>query len=267
MIRGSGLAAALVLTALGACAPPATQPPLPEISVPPADFPKARYRQAQGQGRPVYRIEPGDSRIAVRVHRAGKLAQFGHNHLVTATEVQGFLMGPQEDQPGRGNLYLPVTALQVDPPEAVLEAGFGAELSAQDRRATRINMLREVLEAERFPYVRIEVGPIHRIPPTSPVAVSLTLHGVTQGRRIPVRMERTGEEWTITGEVTIRHRAFDMEPYSAMGGALRVKDRLDLSFRLRARPIGAPAPASRTRLAESGEAPALSEAQSPREEP
>ncbi len=266
MIRGSGLAAGLALAALVACAPPATQPPLPEIREPPTEFPKARYRQAQRQGRRVYRIEPGESQIAVRVHRAGKLARFGHNHLVTATEIQGFLMGPAEDQPGRGDLYLPVTALQVDPPEAVREAGFGAELSAEDRRATRANMLREVLEAERFPYIRIEVAPFHQGPPVSPIPVSLTLHGVTRKRRIPVEMERTEETWTITGELSLHHGTFDMEPYTAMGGALRAKDRLDLSFRLRARPIEVPAPASRTRWAEAGEPPGLSQAQSPRED-
>lgn len=263
MIRPSGLAAALTLAGLVGCAPPATQAPLPGITEPPADFPGDRYRQAQRRGRRVYRIEPGDSRIAVRVHRAGKLAQFGHDHLVSATEVRGFLMGPQGDQAGRGDLYLPVTALQVDRPEAVREAGFGAELSAEDRRATRANMLQEVLEAEQYPYVRIEVGPYSRTPPASPVAVSLTLHGVTRERRIPVRMEQTGEVWTITGELTLHHRAFDMEPYSAMGGALRVKDRLDLSFRLRAKPIGPPTETARTRLTGAEEPAASREVQSP----
>lgn len=266
MNRGSKLAAVLALAGLLACAPPATQPPLPEITEPSADFPKARYRQAQREGRKVYRLEPGGSRIAIRVHRAGKLARFGHDHLVTATEVEGFLVEPRGDQPGRGDLYLPVTTLKVDPPEAVRETGFGAELSAEDRQATRANMLREVLEAERFPYVRIEVGPFSQTPPASPVDMALTLHGITQQRQVPVRIERTEEAWTITGELSLHHHAFDMEPYSAMGGALRVKDRLDLSFRLRAVPIRAPTQAYRTRLAEASELPGPSEAQSPREE-
>jgi polyisoprenoid-binding protein YceI len=69
--------------------------------------------------------------------------------------------------------------------------------------------------------------------PLSTLAVNMTLHGVTRRLTVPVRLQVHGSRLVASGSFVLRQSDFGITPYRALGGALRVRDRIDLQFTLR----------------------------------
>jgi hypothetical protein len=201
-------------------APPAATPPgAPDLDT-------TYYRDAAARGAKVYRVEPGDSLVVVRVYRGGRLARLGHDHAVSSREPRGFI----DADKGRGDFYLAVESLAVDDPAQRAAAGFGSTPSESDIAGTRSNMLEKVLEAERFPFVVLRVRAVAQ----DALEAELSLHGVTRPVRIPAKIESRGERLEASGSFAINQTDFGIEPFSVFGGALAVRDRIDLSFAIRA---------------------------------
>jgi hypothetical protein len=240
-VRSGWIKATLIsLCALSfaACAPAPPRPPLPVIGGVPAEFPQAFYRDAAARGEPVYRIDSSKSRIVVYVYRGGPLARFGHDHVVVSQDVNGYALLAKDLSQARTDLYFPVDPLAVDETEYRQEAGFTTEPSAQDIAGTRQHMLRDVLEAERYPYVLMHGTIVGGVPPRVTLAAEITLHGVTRTLRIPTTVERGDSELVVSGQLDIDQTSFGITPYSILGGALEVNDHLRVTFQLRARPPG-----------------------------
>lgn len=235
-MRIASLMAALVMAVVG-CAPAPKPEPAPEA---PADFPAAVYRAAHAAGASVYCLDPGRSSLVVRVYRAGPLARLGHDHVVSTRAIHGYVWQATDPARSRADVYVPVGALEVDDPQLRAEAGLHATLSEADIAATRRNMMGKVLEAERYPYVQVRAtwdpgaGAESRR-----LAVALTLHGVTRHRAVPVRLALDEGLLRMEGALRIAQSDFGITPFSALGGALRVADRVDMQFRLRARSLSA----------------------------
>ncbi len=202
----------LLLVLLVACAP---APRAPQVAAPEA-FPAAFYGQAARQGKAVYRVDPQASRVEVEVGRGGRLARLGHDHLVTGP-VHGFVLLGERP---RADLYLNLFDLEV-------RGGDG--LSPQALAATRRNMLKS-LEAVRHPWVIVHAE-------GQPPSIALTLHGITRPVESHPSVERSGGKLLITGDMAILQSDFGITPFSILGGALRVKDRLVIRYRLTASPL------------------------------
>ena len=229
--------AALLALSLAGCAP---APPPSQHAVAPANFPASIYRQAAARGEPAYRIDGADSLLLIYAYRGGTLAAFGHDHVISTRDVHGYALIPKALTAARADLYFPVAALQVDEPHWLKRAGF-AQSAAVDSAGTRHHMLRDVLQARRYPYVQIHAVPLSGAPPRLTLRVALTLHGVTRTLQIPVGFTRNGRGFLVQGEFNVRQTDFGMTPYSTLGGALVVKDRLHITFRLRGERVS-PAP-------------------------
>ena len=221
MRRSRGLLAAAALFAAG-CAqvPPAAPPP---AGAP--DLEAAYYREAAGRGARVYRIEPGDSLMVVRVYRAGHLARLGHDHVVSSRQPRGFV----DADNGRADLSVAVESLAVDDPAQRAAAGFDSHPSESDIAGTRSNMLEKVLEAERFPFVELRVRGVEQ----GVLQAELSLHGVKRPLRIPAKIDAGAERLEASGRFAINQSDFGITPFSVLGGALAVQDRVDLSFAIR----------------------------------
>ena len=225
MPRALRLLAGLALAVAG-CAPvPPAAPPKPAPSGAP-DLDSTHYRDAVQRGAKVYGAEPGDSLIVVRVYRGGRLGKLGHDHVVSTRDVRGFIDADQ----GRGDFYVGVESLTVDDPAQRAAAGFESTPSESDIAGTRSNMLEKVLEADRFPFVVLRVRAVEQ----GTVQGELTLHGVTRPLRIPARIDAGAERLEVSGSFAINQTDFGIEPFSVLGGALTVQDRVDLSFTIRA---------------------------------
>jgi hypothetical protein len=234
----AGVAAVLLSTLLAlmvaGCAPlvreRATAP-----AAPPADFPEDYYREALAQGKPVFRVAPAESLVVIEVRRSGSLARLGHDHVVASHDVVGYV-APEE---GRADLVVELVRLAVDEPALRAEAGFETQPTESDIEGTRANMLEKVLEAEKFPFALIRVSGVDARQGDVTLSVALTLHGSTRTLQAPARIDADGREMRVTGRLSFDQSEFGITPYSLLGGAIAVQNRVDLRFRLTARLPGA----------------------------
>ena len=232
------LAAALIALMLAAmlegCAPLAPKrasAPAP----PPADFPEDHYREALAQGKPVFRVDPAESLVAIEVRRSGSLARLGHDHVIASHDVVGYV-APDER---RADLYVALGRLVVDEPALRAEAGFGPQPAESDIEGTRANMLEKVLEAEKFPFALIRVSGVDARQGEVTLSVAITLHGSTRTLQAPARIDANAGEMRVTGRLSFDQTDFGITPYSLLGGAIAVQNRVDLRFRIIARLPGA----------------------------
>jgi len=226
----------LCLVGITGCAPHPQRMPRP-ASIPVSGFPEEFYREARASGEPVFAIEsPELQSVKVRVHREGSLASLGHDHIISAQDVRGYVLDSRDPSRTRVDVYLPVAALEVDLPASTADAGIARGLSQEDIAATRRHMLEDVLQSEKYPYVVVHGVCSASPPPCRTLDARVTLHGVTRDVAIPIAVEMAGDRLVVSGDFSVRHSEYGMTPYSVFGGALRVGDKIDVSFRLEAGP-------------------------------
>ena len=226
--RRSVLAAAALALVLGACAPLVRE--LAPAPAAPADFPEGYYRETLAQGKPVFRVDPAESLVVIEVRRAGSLARLGHDHVVASHEVEGFV-APDE---GRADLYVALGRMAVDEPSLRSEAGFATQPSETDIEGTRANMLEKVLEAEKFPFAVIRVSGADAKQGRATLKVTITLHGATRTLQSPAQIDADAEQMSVSGRFSFDQTDFSITPYSLLGGAIAVQNRIDLRFRIHA---------------------------------
>ncbi len=225
-----GIVIAAVAFALVGCAPAVREAARPVG--PPPEFPEAHYRELLAAGKPVYRVDPGESIVVIEVRRAGKFANLGHDHVVASRDVRGWI-APEE---GRADLYVPLEALTVDEPELRQESGFETQPSETDVAGTRANMRDKVLEVDKFPYALVHASVKDG---DRSLRVSITLHGATRSFEVPAKVDADARRVGASGRLSFDQSAFGITPYSVLGGAVAVRDRIDLRFDVRARRAGA----------------------------
>jgi YceI-like domain len=222
---------AIVLFALlvTACAPQVRQPESAG-NLQPADFPEAYYREAAAQGRTVLRIDPAGSLVVIEVRRAGSLARYGHDHVVASHDVRGYVAPGA----GRSDFYIPLERLVVDEPALRAESGFDTQPSEPDIAGTRSNMLDKVLDAREYPFAVIRVTGAGGTSGTATLRVAIVLHGVEREVQVPANIESGPGELVASGRFSLNQTDFGLVPFSILGGAIQVQDRLELRFRIRA---------------------------------
>src|SRR5213592_4548542 len=228
--RALRLAAVFLSTMLAGCAP-LLREPAQAPAAPPADFPEGYYREAAAQGKPVFRVDSRESFVVIEVRRSGSLARLGHDHVVASHEVGGYV-APDE---GRADLYVQLERLEVDEAALRAEAGFDTQPTESDIEGTRANMLVRVLEADRFPFALIRVSGVDASRREAAMSVAITLHGVTRALQAPARIDADADLIEVSGRLSFDQTDFGITPYSVLGGAIAVRNGVDLRFRIRAR--------------------------------
>ena len=229
ILPGAVLALFSVLL-FSSCAPqgprPAAAPVVLEVS---PEFPDVDYRQAALRGEAVYRIEPERSLVAIEVRRGGPLARLGHDHVVSSRSVQGYVtLGLR-----RADLVVALDRLMVDDPGLRKAAGFDTQPSAADIEATRVNMLDRVLQLERHPRLLVQVRQASGAVAGAAMEAAIVLNGVTRRVQLPVQLDVDKESITARGTFSVLQSDFGISPFSILGGAIAVQDRLSVRFELR----------------------------------
>ena len=90
-----------------------------------------------------WRIDPRTSMALIYTYKGGKLARFGHNHVIAAHALTGTVILTETVSGSRFALTIPVSELSVDeaPLRRRASAAFDSEPSPEDIAATRTNML------------------------------------------------------------------------------------------------------------------------------
>jgi polyisoprenoid-binding protein YceI len=161
-------------------------------------------------------IDTAKSVMTVHVYKSGVFSAFGHDH-----EIAAPISGGTADPAGRRvELHARATALRVS----------DAKVSDKDREEIQKTMLgAEVLDAERYPEITFRSTSVDAAGARSwKVTGDLTLHGQTH----PVTVEVREADGHYVGTARFKQTEFGIKPVKIAGGAVRVKDELQLDFNI-----------------------------------
>jgi polyisoprenoid-binding protein YceI len=176
-----------------------------------------------------YTIVPSESSFWVFAGKAGLLRAFGHDHEIGVKRFTGKVTIPSGDARG-GTLQLEIEAKSL----VVLDR----EPSEADKKKIFDALHNEVLESAKFDTIEFKSSAVSDVKQTGEGAYSLTLagdlrlHGVTRRIAVPVRLKLGPQQFRAAGQYTLRQTDFGIKPYSAMGGAVKVKNEVVVHFDL-----------------------------------
>jgi polyisoprenoid-binding protein YceI len=159
-------------------------------------------------------IDTGKSVMKVRVYKGGLLSGLGHEHEISAPVANGSVDTTAHEVVLRVN----ARSLRVADPG----------ISEKDRAEIQSNMTGvQVLDAEHFPEIVFRgTGADTGGNGAWAVKGTLTLHGQTH----PVTMNVREAAGHFTGVARLRQSDFGITPIKVAGGAVRVKDEIQIEF-------------------------------------
>ena len=178
-----------------------------------------------------YRFDPKHGRFTVRTFATGMLSFLGHSPTFNVHQFQGGIEFPDDL----------IAKMQVE-----LNIGSGSlavadGVSASDRREIEGRMWEHVLETDSFPGIeflaaadtceriaegRYKIG----------LQGKLSLHGVSRAHHLDVDLGFFEDGIRLRGETGLHMSEFEIHPVTALGGTIRLKDEVVLSFDLAAKP-------------------------------
>lgn len=172
-----------------------------------------------------YRIDAGRSRFIVQGMAEGMLSMFGHDPVIA---IQGF----------GGDVRCVPDTLEDASLLLLVQAGSLAvvnRVSDKDRREMERGMREDVLEIARYPeivFMSAKIAAQRAAEGQYRVRIdgNLSLHGVTRAHRIEADVWVNDDSLRAQGEFPLRQTDYNIKPVSAVGGTLKVKDELRLSF-------------------------------------
>jgi polyisoprenoid-binding protein YceI len=181
-----------------------------------------------------YRLDPGQSRFTVQAFAAGMLSFLGHSPTFAVRDFSGvvsFERGRAEEM----RLELTVRADGLALVDQVRDA---------DRREIEGTMRRDVLETAAYPEIRYEAAQVSadavaRGHYRAHIGGRLSLHGVTRPQPVDAELLVFDDGIRLRGESSLRLSDYRIRPVTALGGTIRLKDELRLSFDLAGLPEGA----------------------------
>jgi hypothetical protein len=182
-------------------------------------------------------IDPNRSELRLFVYRGGQLARLGHNHIIASRDLRGYAIVTKPLAGSRFVLCVPVERLVVDDPKLRAEAGsdFATEVSESAVAGTRRNMLSETqLDGVHYPFIIVLGHVVNQAPPQVTLEVTLRVRGAVYTTRVATRFEQRGQGVSASGDLQLRQTALGIQPYTAVFGALVVRDEITAQFRVSA---------------------------------
>jgi polyisoprenoid-binding protein YceI len=177
-----------------------------------------------------YVIETKGGNFTVRAFATGMLSAFGHNPTISIPDFEGeILLNPEAVQ--RSSLHLVIHSASLTDTD---------DISEKDRSEIDRAMHQEVLESDSFPEIVYECSTLTASKTGEGqywVAMNgeLTLHGVTRTQPVSARVSLNGDKLRAAGDFSVRQSDYEIKPVSAVGGTIKLKDELKLSFDIAAR--------------------------------
>ncbi len=164
-------------------------------------------------------IDPNTSVITIHVGKAGLFSAIAHEHWVVAPVAHGQF---NEGVGAYIEFVVDAHKMTVRPDE---------KTSDKDRATIQDTMQSSVLESDKYPEIHFRSSNATQIGERSwRVTGTLTLHGVS--RVLAVEVQPDGDAYV--GNARLKQTDFGIQPVRIASGAVKVKDELDISFKIRA---------------------------------
>lgn len=187
------------------------------------------------EGNPAGSLRVVASEVTVKVYRDGPLAELGHNHVIASTALTGWVELRDPLQSSVFSLSLPLDSLVVDDPVRRAAAGpdFPDNLTDADRQGTRRNLLGPaLLDAALHPVLHLESVGIDEAGERYVATARVDIAGSSRELRVPVTIERDDGALVVSGTFVLTHAELGLTPFSAALGALRVREDIEVTYRL-----------------------------------
>jgi polyisoprenoid-binding protein YceI len=158
-------------------------------------------------------IDPTQSTLTIHVGKTGLFSAAGHEHIVSAPVAKGTI----DDGPA------PHVSFQVESARLTV-------LPEDHQSEVQRTMQEQVLESARYPEIQFSSDRVQSSANNEwNVSGQLTLHNVTK----PVQLHVQLFEGKYVGTTTIKQTDFGIQPVSAGGGTVKVKDELKIDFSIK----------------------------------
>ena len=182
-----------------------------------------------------FRIDSDTSWLRVLLYPDGPLRRFGHHHVISHHGITGAVLVPPNALASTINLEFTVADLVVDDPalRALEGEDFEKEVPQKDKDGTRANMLRESqLDGETFPTIRIQSQSIEGNLPDVNVIATVIVKDTENTVTFPASIELTDDAFVARGQLELTHGELGLEPFTAAGGALAVRDLMVVKYEI-----------------------------------
>ena len=157
----------------------------------------------------------------INSYKDGMGAKLAHDLVLRATRWSGTLN--VDENPARCSATLTVDPSGIE----IVEARGGVKsLSDKDRRDIDKNINEKVLETSKFPELKFQSTSVSGSEPNFKVAGNMTIKGTTR----PVNVDLNVNGTTVTAKTTISQKDFGIKPFSAMMGAIKLRDDVDFEM-------------------------------------
>ncbi len=160
-------------------------------------------------------IDAQRSTITIHVGKSGLLSAAGHDHWVDAPIASGFI---NESSP-HVEFTVNTRAMTVKPDPKV---------DQKTQEQIQKDMQEMTLDSGRFPRIWFVSQTAERSGGGWKVEGTLTLHGVSKS----VTLNVTKDGGAYVTHTTLKQTDFGIKPVSAGGGMVKVKDQIDIEFRI-----------------------------------
>jgi polyisoprenoid-binding protein YceI len=179
-----------------------------------------------------YAVDPAASVVTIHVGKSGVFGFAGHEHEVVAGSIEGLVEGDPDDL-ARSSVTLSFAG-------AGLKVSAAGEPAGDAPKVQEIMAGPQVLDLARFPTIEFRSRQVSGRRNSDgtyelQIAGELGLHGATRPISVPVRVQVSGSTITVTGRASVAQRAFGIEPVTAGGGTVKVKNEVGIDFKIVAR--------------------------------
>lgn len=198
------------------------------------DWPGYDYQASAPAGHSVFRLDPRKTLVEIVVRRDGPLARFGHDHVITVQDAEGFLQLDEQGRGSRADLRFRLDRLDIDSAEARARRDLDTDPDASDIEGTRRNLMEYVLEADRWPLATLQLSSFERQGDQDSALVAIEIRDTKYRTRQPFRLDQAGGRVVVDGFFLLRQTELGIEPFSTLGGGLRVADAMEVHFHIEA---------------------------------
>ena len=170
-----------------------------------------------------HNIGPQDGKLTVKVYKDGMAAKMGHDLVLEATKWSGNVTVDPEN-PSASSVQVTIDARSLE----IIEATGGAKpLGDKDRKDIAKNIDEKILQTSSHPDITFDSTDVSGDAPRISLKGCLTL----VVKSVPVTLDLTvNDNGQVSGRFTIVQSQFGIKPFSAMMGALKVKDAVNVEF-------------------------------------